>query len=244
MPLAGFLAAVSFLTRLPVSQAPSLEADQGPALACFPLVGLVLGLALVAAEHALSPALSPFVVAALLATLLALLTGGLHLDGVADLCDAAGGGRGDRARMLEIMRDSRIGAHGATGLALVLIAKTAALADAIIRRDLRLLLLFPAIGRWAVTPVIVFFPYVRADGLGRGFKAAGRPLHVALATGLLAAVVLAAAPRLLLAVAGAIGAALVVALWALRRLGGATGDVYGAAVEAAELVALVAGCAR
>ena len=58
---------------------------------------------------------------------MAMLTGGLHLDGFADVFDALGGGRGDRARMLEIMRDSRIGAHGAGAVALVLLAKAACL---------------------------------------------------------------------------------------------------------------------
>jgi adenosylcobinamide-GDP ribazoletransferase len=242
-PLVGFLTALAFLTRLPVSRGPILDEELGRSISFFPLAGAVLGLALAATAHLLGAVLPPLLVAALLAALLALLTGGLHLDGVADLCDAAGGGRGDRARMLEIMRDSRIGAHGAVGLVLVLVAKVAALADVVVRRDLALVLLFPVVARWAVTPLIVFFPYVRPEGLGRGFNGAGRAWHVVAATVLLAAFVAVIAPRVAFAAAGALGAVIVLGWWAQRRLGGLTGDVYGAAVELAEVTALAVGCA-
>ena len=103
-------------------------------MAFFPLVGLVLGLALDGRGRRSPAAWVAVVVAVLLAALLAALTGGLHLDGFADVFDALGGGRGDRARMLEIMRDSRIGAHGAAALALLLIAKVAALAQVVERQ--------------------------------------------------------------------------------------------------------------
>ena len=118
--------------------------------------------------------MAPWLIAVLLAALLAALTGGLHLDGVADVFDALGGGRGDRARMLEIMRDSRIGAHGAAALTLLLIAKVAALAQVAERRDLLALLAFPTIARWLAALLVVFFPYVRAEGLGRAFNGEAR----------------------------------------------------------------------
>src|SRR5437016_1160273 len=129
------LTAFAFLTRLPVGGGPLRDADLGRSIAFFPLVGLVLGLVLTG--------------------LASLLTGGLHLDGVADVFDALGGGRGDRQRMLEIMRDSRIGAHGAAALFLLLLAKTFAVATALEHRDLLALMVFPMLGRWAVTPTIV-----------------------------------------------------------------------------------------
>ena len=79
----------------------------------------------------------------------------MHLDGLADVFDALGGGRGDRARMLEIMRDSRIGAHGATALTLLLIAKVAALAQVAERHDLLALLAFPTVARWLAAVLVV-----------------------------------------------------------------------------------------
>src|SRR5215471_2381429 len=85
---------------------------------------------------ALAGTMAPALIAVLLAALLAGLTGGLHLDGFADVFDALAGGRGDRARTLEIMRDSRIGAQGAAALTLLLIGKVAALAQVADRHDL------------------------------------------------------------------------------------------------------------
>src|SRR5262249_8127057 len=113
--------------------------------------------------------------AALLVGVLAAATGGLHLDGVADLCDALGGGRGERDRMLEILRDSRIGAHAAVGGALLLITQVAALAAVLQRPDAgAALLLFPAAARCAVVPCIAWFRYARQTGLGAPFRDASR----------------------------------------------------------------------
>ena len=131
--LKAIVAAFAFLTRIPVWRGPLRDEDLGRSVAFFPLVGLVLGLALAAAGAVAASELSPVVGAVLLAALLAALTGGLHLDGLADVFDAVGGGRGDRARMLELMRDSRIGAHGAVALVLLLAAKIAALTQVIER---------------------------------------------------------------------------------------------------------------
>ena len=178
-------------------------------------------------------------VGGLLAASLAALTGGFHLDGVADLFDAAGGGRGDRARMLAIMRDSRIGAHGAVALVLILLVKTAALADLVSRRDLLPLLACPALGRWAVTPLLAFFPYARAEGVGRAFSGRVGRGQVAVASGIVILVVGVLGLRMALPAVGALASAVALGLWLRRLLGGLTGDVYGAAVEIAETTALV-----
>ena len=167
------MAAFAFLTRIPVWSGPLRDEDLGRSVAFFPLVGLVLGLALAGAGTVAADVMSPMVAAVLLAALLAGLTGGLHLDGFADVFDALGGGRGDRARMLELMRDSRIGAHGAAALALLIAAKVAALTQVVERHDLLTLLAFPTVARWAVTPLIVFFPYARAGGPGTRLQGRG-----------------------------------------------------------------------
>jgi adenosylcobinamide-GDP ribazoletransferase len=242
-PLRAVVAAFAFLTRLPVWAGPLRDADLGRSVAFFPLVGLVLGLALTGLGYALVGALDPLLAAVLLVATLAALTGGLHLDGLADVFDGLGGARGDRGRMLDIMRDSRIGAHGAAALVLLLLAKVLAVGQLLARRDLLALLAFPAVARWAVTPAIVFVPYARPEGLGRPFKGAAGPRQVAVATAIVALLVAGVGLRGVLPALAALAAVGLLALWIRARLGGLTGDVYGAAIELAEVAALVTAAA-
>jgi adenosylcobinamide-GDP ribazoletransferase len=237
--LKAVVAAFAFLTRIPVWSGPLRDEDLGRSVAFFPLVGLVLGLALAGAGAVAGSQLSPVVGAVLLAALLAALTGGLHLDGFADVFDALGGGRGDRARMLELMRDSRIGAHGAAALVLLLAAKIAALTQVIEHQDLLTLLAFPTIGRWVVTPLIVFFPYARAEGLGRAFRGEAGRVQVGIASAIAVVVVAALGWRFALPALGGVVVVLLFGLWLRRRLGGLTGDVYGAAIELGEVTTLI-----
>jgi adenosylcobinamide-GDP ribazoletransferase len=237
--LRPLVAAFAFLTRLPVWSGPLRDPDLGRSVTFFPVVGLVLGLVLTGLAALLEGVVAPTLAAVVLVAALAALTGGLHLDGVADVFDALGGGCGDKQRMLDIMRDSRIGAHGAAALVLLLLAKVYAVAAVLERHDLISLLVFPAVGRWAVTPAIVLHPYARAEGTGRAFNGEARARQVVGATVILALVLVALGPRLCIPAAGALAAASLFALWLRRRLGGLTGDVYGASIELAEVVMLV-----
>jgi adenosylcobinamide-GDP ribazoletransferase len=234
----AIVAAFAFLTRLPVWRGPLRDVDLGRSVSFFPLVGLVLGLALTGLGAALSGGVAPTLVAVLLAALLAGLTGGLHLDGLADVFDGLAGGRGDRARTLEIMRDSRIGAQGAAALTLLLIAKVAALSQVVERRDLLALLAFPTVARWLAALLIVVFPYARPEGLGRAFSGEAGRVQAGLATGIAAVVVAVLGPSFILPALGTAAAVLGFAFWLHRRLGGMTGDVYGAAIELGEVVML------
>jgi adenosylcobinamide-GDP ribazoletransferase len=212
----------------------------GRALSYFPLAGAGLGAILAGAAWLLHPHLPPGVLAVLLVAALAALTGGLHLDGLADVADGLGGGHGDRARTLEIMRDSRIGAFGAAALVLVLLAKTAAVA-ALVAAGEAMWALFcaPVLARAAAVPLVVLFPYARPTGLGRAFHDGGgrRELGIAAALGL--AAVAWPGTRVVVPAAAGLAAAGLVALAIRRRLGGLTGDVYGAAIEVAEATFLV-----
>jgi len=237
------VAAFAFLTRIPVWRGPLRDVDLGRSVSFFPLVGLVLGFALTGLAAALT-SLSPWLVAVLLAALLALLTGGLHLDGFADVFDALGGGRGDRARMLEIMRDSRIGAHGAAALNLLLITKVAGLAQAAERHDLLALLAFPTIGRWLASLLVVLFPYARPDGVGRAFSGEAGRLQGGIATAIAAVTIAVLGPSLILPALGAGVVVFAFAFWLHRRLGGMTGDVYGASIELGEAAMLVLSSVR
>jgi len=108
-----------FLTRLPMPRLAHISPeDNGRSLCAFPLVGLVIGLLLFIAASVLTWVLPVMVVATLLLTLWVLLTGGLHLDGLADSADAWLGGYGDKARTLEIMKDPRCGSAAVMTVAL------------------------------------------------------------------------------------------------------------------------------
>lgn len=238
-PLRHLAAAFRFLTRLPVPGPALAGAELGRALAWFPLPGLVLGGLAAGAAYVLTGRLAPGVVAALIVAGLAWLTGALHLDGLADVADGLGGGHGDAGRTLAIMRDSRIGAFGAVAVALLLALKVTAVAELISRGGGWALLCAPALARFAAVPLVVLFPYARPEGLGRPFHDGGGARELAIAGALAAAILAGAGLRSAIPAAAALATAAAMAFAIRRRLGGLTGDVYGAAVEVAETVFLV-----
>lgn len=243
--LRSLLVAVGFLTRLPLYAGDQVEEkDLGRSIAWFPLVGAALGAILWVVDQVVRGHLPWTVEAVVLVALLVWLSGGLHLDGLADVFDGLSGGRGDRTRTLEIMRDSRIGAHGAAALLLALLLKAAALAELLNRGDSWLLVTFPAMSRLALTVLIFAFPYVRPEGLGSAFKRHGRPEYLTVAVVTAGVVLGLAGPAAFGPAAAALVVALVFSAWLWRRLGGLTGDVYGAAAELAELAFLVVACLR
>ena len=238
------IAAFAFLTRLPVWAGPISDRVLGRSVAFFPLVGLVLGLVVTGLGYWIMGTLTPTLGAVLLVALLAALTGALHLDGLSDLFDGLGGGRGDRERVLAIMRDSRIGAHGAVALVLVLGAKIAAVAVLLESRDFLGLMAFPVIARFAVVPQIVLFRYTRPEGLGRAFNGEARVVELAVATATMVAVAIALGPAIAREAGAAVGASVLIGFWLRARLGGLTGDIYGATIEITETVALFVAAMR
>lgn len=260
-PRAGLALAVEFLTVVPVGprrvrvqEAAASEGtpDMARALPWFPLVGALLGLALIGLDWVLSFVFPPGIRAVALLAFDALVTGMLHLDGFADCCDALLGTR-TVERRLEILRDSRVGAYGVFGGALLLIARFAALTALVGSPRVLALLIAPVLGRWGMVYAVTRYPYARAAGAGTPFRSRG-----------IARLTLAGVAMLVLVVASAVAvgsrglgigptcalaalllvAALVVLLgwlaWASRRLGGGlTGDTYGAACVLVELAVLV-----
>ncbi|MEC7948853.1 MAG: adenosylcobinamide-GDP ribazoletransferase, partial [Myxococcota bacterium] len=203
-------------------------------------IGALLGLAAGATTMLVGGSVPPLLLAALLLAASGLLTGGLHLDGLADVFDALGAG-GSRERQLEIMRDSRIGAHGAAGLLFGTVVKVAALAPVV--GEPIVIALVPALGRWALAILMVAFPYARAEGLGRTMKDHAGVSQVALGALPVAALVALAGPTGWVAAGVGLCGALLVGAAIRRRLGGLTGDVYGLCLEVAETGALVAASA-
>ncbi len=258
-PLSGLALAVEFLTVLPVRRGRSWETadgeppDMAVALPWFPLIGALLGLALVGLDWALSFIFPLGIRAVALLALDALATGMLHLDGFVDCCDALFGVR-TVERRLEILRDSRVGAYGAIGGALLLIAKFAAL-TALVSGPVRLLALLaaPILGRWGMVYAVTRYPYARAAGVGAPFRSRSGA-HLILATIVMLVLLVACAliiggqtltiTATLVLTGLLLVAALLVLLgwlaWASRRLGGGlTGDTYGAACVLVELAVLV-----
>lgn len=215
----------------------------GAAAPWFPAVGAALGAAAGAIAYLAAPALGSSVAAILAVIVLVVLTGGLHLDGLADCADGIGARGGGAERRLAAMRDSAIGTFGTLALALWLILVVAALAGLDRGDAFAALLVAATVGRWSALLHALTAPPARPDGLGAGFEISA--LGLAIGTGLAAVTALIAAGAgagLAALAAGAIVAALVTAL-ARRGLGGRTGDTLGAAValsEAAVVVVLLA----
>ncbi len=243
MPL---LVALQFLTVLPISlrRAPT-GSETGAAVGWYPAVGYVLGGVLALLDMGLrSTALPLFATAFPLLAILAILTGFLHLDGLLDVCDAAFAPR-TPAQRLEIARDPRAGAFGVVGVVLLLGTKAAAVAALTGASRPWVLLCVPALARCVMAAAVVLLPAARGTaGLGGGVKAQVRPPALVLAAvfGIVPAAVVLRAGSVPL-IAGAIIGGGAIALFAVRRLGGATGDVYGAVCECAETAAFLAAVA-
>ena len=246
------LAAFRFLTRLRLPGPPTGPQDLGAAVGWFPLVGAGVGLA-TAAVHAAGLAWWPGPVAAVPALAFGLLlTGGFHEDGATDAADGLGGGW-TRERVLEIMRDSRIGAYGAMALWVLLALRWAALA-ALGRSALLALPVAMAWGRWSIPVMLTALPPV-SDGLARGVHQGMDRWAPAWASVLAVLVSLAAwrlggpawpgGVRLLWMPPAA--ALVAVGAWILylrQRLGGHSGDLLGAGNQLAEAAVLLALLAR
>lgn len=242
------LRSFGLLTVLPVP-APGgwPEARLARSAAFFPLVGVLLGLGLWALDTAITFVLpgDGLVNAAALLIALFLLTGGLHLDGLADTGDGLLS-RADRAKSLEIMRDPRIGALGAASLVLALLLKLAVLAslEPAVRGPALLLAL--VVGRQAMVLAMAVFPAAQPNGLGRLFarRVPAWAVAVSLALTVMAAFGVAlpgpaVVPDAFVVGAGALALALTGAALVARKLGGMTGDVYGTVNEIGEMAFLL-----
>lgn len=236
---APLLIALQFLTRLPV-RLPGMPAPEqvGRSLLWYPLVGLLLGGLLLAAQALLSQ--QPAVLqAALLLTLWVALSGGLHLDGLADTADAWVGGYGDRERTLAIMKDPRSGPIAVVVLVLLVLLKFAALLVLLQAGQALALLLAPWLGRSALPLLLRSTAYVRPGGLGAQLAEYLPRRELPWVLGLhLALLVLAGLSGLWALLA----ATLVFVFWRralLARLQGTTGDTAGALVELIEVAVLL-----
>jgi adenosylcobinamide-GDP ribazoletransferase len=244
------MVALQFLTRLPLRMEPRPSAREiGLSLAWYPLVGLLLGAVLwgIALAVARLPSLLG---AAIVLVCWVLITGALHIDGLADTADAWVGGHGDRERTLTIMKDPRSGPVALAVVNCLLLLKFAALAalathlHATPWRDMRLAagcILPPLLARAAIPVLFAHTPYVRAQGIAQDLtthqsRTAGAIMVVLAVIGILAVCRLLGA----IALVAAVIAYTIVRSGLMRRLGGFTGDGAGALIEIIEAACLVA----
>jgi adenosylcobinamide-GDP ribazoletransferase len=235
-----YFIALQFLTIIPLPFAVKCEdRDLGRSMALFPLVGLTLGALLAGLDYLLALRFPRPVTDLLLIACLTVVTGALHLDGLADVCDGVAA-RGSRERFLAVMKDSRVGAVGVVGLVLALLLKYQALLQIPPEYKREALLFFPLAARFSQVQLTFGAQRARADGLGSAFIGGiGWPqLLVACFTTLAAAWWLfgvrgvACAFLLWLFTQGMKG-------WSHRKLGGISGDVIGCVSELNEILCLL-----
>lgn len=237
-----FITGLQFLTRIPiVSQSKWSTESFGRSVKFFPLIGGIIGLLLFGIVYGVQYFLGAKVPLHALAIGLIffeiLVTGGLHCDGLMDTVDGIFSGR-PREGMLEIMKDSRVGAFGAMAFSLLLLVKYSLLMDIEFNQLSLALLVMPIVARSAVVVGITLYPYARANGLGKVFYECshGQTLWIAGITALLLLVPLGKL-ALVSGVVG-VGMAFVFCQHVNKKLGGLTGDVYGAIIEITEVVVL------
>jgi adenosylcobinamide-GDP ribazoletransferase len=244
-----------FLTRIPVPASVEPGAvEVGRSAAWFPLVGAAIGaiqgfigwvLSYFAAklDPSWSHSSAPIIIAVLVIGTGVVLTGALHLDGLADMADGFGGGW-TREDVLRIMRDHAIGSYGAVALILILMLKVASVSALFARgAAITYLIVASALSRGAMVAIGFYLPYARSSGSGLGgsFDNLGK-IEVACSSALAVALTFiggwrTAAVSLVLALLVSLGSA----WYCMRRIGGITGDTLGATSEICETVVLTVG---
>jgi len=243
----SILSAFSFLTILPVRAGKISEPEFSSAPAWFPLTGFFLGSICLGMAQLLSGKIPAQLISFFILVFLAMITGGLHLDGLADWADSFAG-RNPEQR-LKIMKDSHHGSFGIIAIVLVLLGKFVAFNLLLENDNLLMLALAPGLARLSLTLILGTTPYARSEGGAGTLFAQGKKkwhLALAIALGILPLITLWAgqAPPLLSGITGWISLGIVLILsflfrWdGIRRLGGFTGDLLGASVEVCELAVL------
>jgi len=239
----SFLLALQFLTVVPLKIKDVDDKKLAAAAAYFPLVGLLIGLALSGINFILSILHFPsFTLSVILVVVLIAITGGMHLDGLTDTADAFLSGK-SKDEMLEIMRDPHIGVMGVLSVISVILLKISLFVS--LQGPLRItaLLLMCVLSRWAVILAMFFFSYARMVGKASAFFK-GMNLKIFILSTI--AVIICA--FLIWQINGLI-ALLIVAAFAYligkfisSKIGGVTGDTLGATIELTELATLLFVC--
>lgn len=261
----SFFLVLGFFTHLPVPKTEFTEARYRKALKLIPLVGLAVGAILTGVSLLCYAVQAPaFIRGAILTCVYIFITGGLHFDGLADTCDGIFSGK-TREKALEIMKDSRIGVFGALGIFLAGLLYFAFMTEA----PLAALLIFPLCGRACCLVSAALAPYARRDGMGKATRLESGPAtiwaaYISIIASSLLPIPLAMLVALLegwitipaeafkegvfafapicplIASGAAILVSVIMTMRFRKKLGGVTGDTFGAVIEVSSLVFLFA----
>ena len=234
-----FAAGIKFLTILPMGKLGETEEDLRNSVPFFPVIGLLIGFICGVLIYFPLSFLTGLIPSVLAVFILVGLSAGLHMDGLADTFDGFLS-TADRDGVLMIMKDSRIGTMGVLAVIFILLTKVAALSGLDSDQFLKAILLAPVAGRWAITQQICFMPYKRDSGLGSVFMQKSRGSTSAFTSILFAAaVVTVMGPRGLICMSASVLTLILFSMWCMKRIGGTTGDTYGASCEIAETAFLL-----
>ena len=242
--MVGFLLALQFLTIIPVTIKDVDEKKIARSIVYFPLAGLFIGMLLSAAYVPLcSLHLASLTVSIILVVALIVITGGMHLDGLADTGDALLSVK-PKDQMLAIMRDPHIGVMGALSLISIILLKIGLLFSLGASAKIPALLLMCVLSRWSAVLTMYLFPYARQDGKAKVFSR-GMNAKIAALSSILALVCSFAIWQL-----KGVAAFLVIGGFVYvsgkiisRSIGGMTGDTLGATIELSEVATLLIACA-
>lgn len=235
-----FLAALQFLTKIPVkAQAIPLN-EMGKCVSFFTLVGAVVGILLALGYNAFSAFFPHEVCIVMVLALEVFVVGGIHLDGFADAIDGFTGGGRDKEKILKIMQDASVGSFGVVGLILLFLIKFIALRS-IPEEGLVISIIMACIlSRWGMSFSTTFYKPAKSDGLGSNFisSCGVREFSYASFVALVLCLIFIKAAVLII-IPLILANIILFNFYAVRRLGGLTGDTLGAVNEIIEATVLV-----
>lgn len=236
----GLINALQFLTILRIKKQPDMDTDKlGYSLLYFPLIGAFLGLVLIAVTKALSPFVPAGLLGLLLVFILIILSGAMHIDGLADSCDALFSSKG-KEQMLSIMHEVHKGTFGVLSIIAIVLFKVELLSLVPAQYMVLSLLLLTVLSRYSMSLAIAFFPYARGSGKAKVFFEK-KDIKILLFSTMITLSILAIIPRFIniIILFLVIIFTFSLSLFVNRRLGGLTGDILGALSELNELVVLL-----
>jgi adenosylcobinamide-GDP ribazoletransferase len=238
---------MQFLTRIPVPTRPYDSDSLARSVKFFPLVGMVVGGGAALLHLLLTPHLPRTAAALIVLLYLVVVTGGLHEDGLADVADGFGGGT-SREKILLILRDSRIGSYGGLALAFSLLGRVVLIASLPSAQVSGYLIAANVLCRWTPLPLSYFLSPARTASTpetnGQGARIARQTSAAALVCGTLFSFVMAAAllrGHAAVPILSAILLTWITGAYYKKRIGGVTGDCFGATIQLAEISVYLCG---
>jgi adenosylcobinamide-GDP ribazoletransferase len=232
----AFLAAIAFLTRIPIPAVEIKEEQWLKSSLYYPVVGLMIGILLYGFNALTSDILSLFVQASTVLVFWIFLTGGLHLDGLMDVGDGLGSNQ-TRDKVFEIMKDSRVGAMGVIAAFVLLLIKLSTIHD-LLGAHIATIIIIPIIARFMLVVVIYFFPYKGSLGTGLRQYINKTKITVLLVCLVTLSIVMLQLTGLFLIIL-TLGAGILFSTYLYKKLGALNGDCYGAIVEVTEAMGLL-----